>query len=427
MEQTQAVISPSTPDESVLSSRQTKQAIGIMEHIVQSLPSYMVGLEFVDFLARTLASLDDRAIEALRSFFIGILMRMRELEASDIDIGSHGTGGNIWLRIHGAKKPQAELPSLPNRMADVLILAVLTQKQREVLIKYRSIDFSFHTESEDTIYRYRGNAYFDLEGLAMNMRAITASIRPYAGYGFHPIVTGMVNLEHTKEGLVLVTGITGSGKSTTLDAIIDANNHAVDAHIIIIGSPIEYVHSPVRCVIRHREVGRDVLSFKDGIVQALRQDPDIIVIGEMRDPETIMSALEITDSGHKVFSTLHTSAAVESIDRIIGEVPPIEQDRVRNRLADVLRCVISQKLIPTLDGRRTLAKEVLVVIPSVRAAIKNGNTSEIYQMIHEGAAFGMHTMEQDLNKLYRQGKISAEEAMNHANNKKRVQQLLTTK
>jgi twitching motility protein PilT len=184
------------------------------------------------------------------------------------------------------------------------------------------------------------------------------------------------------------------------------------------------VHQPQRSVIRHREVGRDVLSFKDGTVQALRQDPDIVMIGEMRDPETIMSALEITDSGHKVFSTLHTSSAVESIDRIIGEVPPVEQDRVRNRLADVLRLVISQKLVPTVDKKRTLAKEVLIVTPSVRAAIKNGNTSEIYQMITEGGALGMITMEQDLYRLYTQKIISVDEAVNHANNKKRIRQLI---
>ncbi len=418
---------PPTTTESLIPPAVLQNAQAVMSHIARSMPAHFVGLEMVDFVARTLDSLDDRALMALRTFYNLLLYRMRQLEASDIDVGSYGTAGRIWLRIHGSKKPCPEYPELPPRHADVLILGILSSRQRSGLLANRSIDFSHHTVDDGITVRYRGTAYFDLEGLAMNMRAITAKVRPYSSYGFHPTVTGMVNLQHTKEGLILVTGITGSGKSTTLDAIIDANNNAVDAHIIIIGSPIEYVHTPARCVIRHREVGRDVLAFKDGIVQALRQDPDIVVVGEMRDPETIMAALEITDSGHKVFSTLHTSSAVESIDRIVGEVPPIEQDRVRNRLADVLRVVISQKLIPTLDGRRILAKEVLVVTPSVRAAIKNGNTSEIYQMIHEGFAQGMCTMEQDLNRLYRTGVISAEEAMNYANNKKRIQQLLTTK
>ena len=206
--------------------------------------------------------------------------------------------------------------------------------------------------------------------------------------------------------------------------MIDLNNHTVDGHIVVIASPVEFVHKSDRCIVRHREVGRDVTSFKDGAIQALRQDPDIIVIGEMRDPETIMVSLEITDSGHKVFSTLHTASAVESIDRIIGEIPPVEQERVRNRLADVCRCVMSQKLIPSLDGKRVLAREVMVMTPSVRSAIKNNNTGEIYQMIQESGDQGMTTMEQDLKRLFVQKKISLESAINYSNNKKRMQQLL---
>ena len=174
---------------------------------------------------------------------------------------------------------------------------------------------------------------------------------------------------------------------------------------------MEYVHKSDRCIIRHREVGRDVLSFKEGAIQALRQDPDIIVIGEMRDPDTIMTALEITDSGHKVFSTLHTASAVETIDRIIGEVPPIEQERVRMRLADTLSCVISQRLVPSLQGKLVLAREVMVMIPSVRAAIKNNNTGEIYQMMAESGDLGMITLEQDLKRLYSNKRISLETAI----------------
>ena len=278
-------------------------------------------------------------------------------------------------------------------------------------------------DGEKTV-RFRADAYLDLDQIALNMRAINQTIRPYKALELHPNITKIVSLAHTKEGLTLVTGITGSGKSSTLDAMIDLNNHTVDGHIVIIASPIEFVHRSDRCIVRHREVGRDVLSFKDGAIQALRQDPDIIVIGEMRDPETIMVSLEITDSGHKVFSTLHTASAVESIDRIIGEVPPVEQERVRNRMADVLRCVMSQKLIPSLDGKRVLAREVMVMTPSVRSAIKNNNTGEIYQMIQESGDQGMTTMEQDLKRLFVQKKISLESAINFSNNKKRMQQLL---
>ncbi len=410
--------------EYVFPEKIASNAFKVMEFVVRDMPPHYFGTERQEFITRKLETLDDKAIQVLRVFYEHILKRMRDIEASDIDIGSFGTRGEIWFRVHGNKLPQKNLPELASPYADVLIQSLVLPKQRVLLLEQRSLDFSYQTIVDGEMYRYRGTAYFDLDAVGMNMRAITAKIRPYSSYNFHPNITNIVNLKHTKEGLILVTGITGSGKSTTLDAIIDANNSSVDSHIIIIGAPIEYVHQPQRSVIRHREVGRDVLSFKDGTVQALRQDPDIVMIGEMRDPETIMSALEITDSGHKVFSTLHTSSAVESIDRIIGEVPPVEQERVRNRLADVLRLVISQKLVPTVDRKRTLAKEVLIVTPSVRAAIKNGNTSEIYQMITEGGALGMITMEQDLYRLYTQKIISVDEAVNHANNKKRIRQLI---
>jgi twitching motility protein PilT len=257
------------------------------------------------------------------------------------------------------------------------------------------------------------------------MRAINTNLRTIESLEFHPNVIKTMSHTYIKHGLSLVTGITGSGKSTTLDAIIDYHNKIDPAHIVIIASPVEYVHTSNVAIIKHREVGRDVLTFKDGVAQALRQDPDIIVIAEMRDPETILAALEVTDTGHKVFSTLHTSSAVESIDRIIAEVHPNEQERVRNRLADVLISVVSQKLVPSLDGKRILAKEVLLVNYNVRAAIKNNNTSEIYMMINQGGQQGMITMEQDLKRLYLSKKITLDTAVAYSNNKTRMQQILT--
>lgn len=368
------------------------------------------------------ASQDYRS--ALKKRLEDFLLRMFQNHASDIDLGGHGSQGRVWYRIYGAKKPDETLGKYNSDEISVLIQNLMMERQRQFLYENRNLDFSYMIMDGDKMHRFRADAYFELDALAMNMRAINAVVRPYKSLELHPNITKVLSLAHTKEGLVLVTGITGSGKSSTLDSIIDANNHSVDGHIVIIASPVEYVHRSDRCIIRHREVGRDVLSFKDGAVQALRQDPDIIMIGEMRDPDTILTSLEITDSGHKVFSTLHTASAVESIDRIIGEVPPIEQERVRNRLADLLRCVISQKLIPSLDGKRVMAKEVLIVNPSVRAAIKNNNTSEIYQMISESGDQGMTTMEQDLKRLYLIKKISLENAMNFANNKRRLQQIL---
>ena len=256
------------------------------------------------------------------------------------------------------------------------------------------------------------------------MRAIQATIRPIESLEFHPFAIKTMTHGYIKFGLSLITGITGSGKSSTLDAIIDLHNDSDPCHIVIIASPVEYVHKSRVSIIKHREIGRDVMTFKEGVIQSLRQDPDIIVVGEMRDPETIMAALEVTDTGHKVFSTLHTSSAIESIDRIIAEVSPHEQERVKNRLADVLISIVSQKLVPSIDGKRVLAKEVLIVTPSVKAAIKNNNTSEIYMMINQGAPQGMVTMEQDLFRLYIEKKINKENMVSYANNKTRILQLL---
>ena len=401
-----------------------EEARAIIKHVVTNIPETAYGVErqmLVGDLASRLTQ-EERVI--IKRMFENFLMRMAENNASDIDLGGFGSQGKIWYRVHGVKKPEITLPTFSFDEANVLIQSILLERQRQFLYENRNLDFSYTIIKNDQMYRYRADAYFDLDQIALNMRAVNADVRPFKSLEFHPNVVKVLNLANTKEGLVLITGITGSGKSTTLDSIIDMNNHVIDGHVVIIASPVEYVHKSDRCIIRHREVGRDVLSFKEGTVQSLRQDPDIIMIGELRDPDTILTALEVTDSGHKVFSTLHTSSAVESIDRIIGEVPPIEQERVRNRLADVLRCVVSQKLVPSLDRKRVLAKEVMIATPSVRAAIKNNNTGEIYQMMSESAELGMTTMEQDLKRLYLQKKITIETAVNFANNKRRLQQIL---
>jgi twitching motility protein PilT len=402
-----------------------QEAMKILKEATNQLPKTVQGLERQMMIGDILGRMDESVREKLRNAMNYFLTKMFSNNASDIDMGGYGTQGHVWYRVFGNKKPDPTLGKYTPDEMNVLVQSVIGDRQRSFLYENRNLDFS-HMLFQDSgeFRRFRADAYFDLDQLALNMRAINNTVRPIKGLDLHPNVLKVLSLAHTKEGMCLVTGITGSGKSSTLDAIIDANNHSVDGHIVIIASPIEYVHKSDRCIIRHREVGRDVLSFKEGAIQALRQDPDIIMIGELRDPETILTALEITDSGHKVFSTLHTASAVESIDRIIGETPPIEQERVRNRLADTLRCVISQKLVPSLDGKRVLAKEILLGVPSVRAAIKNNNTSEIYQMISEGGELGMTTMEQDLKRLYLAKKISLENAINYSNNKRRIQQLL---
>jgi twitching motility protein PilT len=401
-----------------------EEAISILKEIVRNIPDTAYGVERQMLIGDLVSRQSQEERVLIKRMFDGFLLRMFDITASDIDLGGVGTRGHIWYRIHGMKKPDTSLPTFAYDEVNVLIQSIMLERQRQYLFENRNLDFSYSIMQGDQYYRFRADAYFDLDQLGLNMRAINAVVRPYKNLEFHQNVSRIMSLAHTKEGLILVTGITGSGKSSTLDSILDLNNHSIDAHCVIIASPIEFVHKPDRCIIRHREVGRDVLGFKEGAVQSLRQDPDIIIIGELRDPDTILTALEITDSGHKVFSTLHTSSAVESIDRIIGEIPPIEQERVRNRLADVIQCVVSQKLVPSLDKRRVLAKEVMIATPSVKAAIKNNNTGEIYQMMSESGDLGMTTMEQDLKRLYLAKRISLETAVNFANNKRRLQQIL---
>lgn len=364
----------------------------------------------------------------LRSFFNEILQEMRRANASDIELGGFACQQLIWMRINGIKKPIKDLGEFTPNEFSILIQNALSDKQRQLLYSLYSFDFSYTIrKGEFDRIRYRACCYFEMGDLAMNLRAISSEIRSLESYNFHGYINKLFSLAHTKAGLVLVTGITGSGKSTTLDAIIDFNNRTTNGHVVVIARPIEYVHQSRHCIIRQREVGMDTKSFKHGTIEALRQDPDIIVIGEMRDPDTIMAGLEAADSGHKVLSTLHTSSAVESIDRILGEVNTAEQERVRFRLADTLSCVVSQKLVPAIEGKRILAKEVMVMTPSIRAAIRNNNLGEIYQMISEGNRFGMLTMEQDLKRLCMERKITTDTGLNHANNKRRFQQFMQLK
>jgi len=399
-------------------------AIKMLQEIASSVPDTVPGMERQMLIGDLVSKLSPAERSALRKLMDSYLLRMSNINASDIDMGGYGSSNYMWYRVYGDKKPAKELGKFTLDEFNILIQSILIERQRLFLYENRSLDLSYSIVEEDRMNRFRANVYFDLDHLALNMRAINATVRPYKGLELHQNVTRLLSLANTTQGLTLVTGITGSGKSTTLDSIIDANNHTVDGHVIVIASPVEYVHKPDRCIIRHREVGRDVLSFKDGAVQALRQDPDIIVIGEMRDPDTILTALEITDSGHKVFSTLHTASAVETVDRIIGEVPVGEQERIRLRLADTLTCIMSQKLIPSLDGKLLLAKEMMVMTPSVRAAIKNNNTGEIYQMMAEGAELGMTTLEQDLKRLYMAKRISLDNALIASNNRRRFQQIM---
>ncbi len=379
-----------------------------------------------DHISNLLEDQPEESKIAIKLFFDSILLKMRQLEASDIDMGGPGCNNQIWFRIYGTKRPDSTSGEYSIDETDLIILNLLTESERKQLFQQRHLDLSYRIfDKEINLWtRFRVNIYFDLTHLAVNMRRINEQIIPFPRLEFKEQAAKALSLKHEKSGLILVTGVAGSGKSATLDSIIDANNRTMESHIVIIADPIEYVHKPIKSIVKHREIGRDVHSFKDGTVQALRQDPDIIIIGEMRDADTIMTVLEAVDSGHKVFTTLHTSSAVESIDRILGEAPPNEQNRIQTRLADVLSCVISQRLIPSLDGKRVLAKEIMITNQSVSSSIRNNNTGELYQIIQQSGEQGMNTMEQDLARLYSEQKISYFEAYINANYKNRFEELV---
>lgn len=399
----------------------------VVDRLIESIPQSYRGQRRLRYLAEETEKLSVEEENLLRKWMNVFVKRTLTLDASDMDLGGRACAGNVWYRVDGDKRPEEELGTYDPLQTDILILNLLNEKQTRLLLEEGAADFSYRLEDvtgeDGRPRRFRATAYSDYDHAALNMRAITDEVFALDDLGFHEKIQRGMMFRHVRDGLTLITGVTGSGKSTTLDAIIDANNEDFPGHIVIIAQPVEYMHKPKKCIVRHREVGKDVETFKAGITQALRQDPDIVMIGEMRDPETIQAALEITDSGHKVFSTLHTSSAMETIDRIVAEVPPEEQERVRHRLADVLRCVISQQLLPKVDGGRQMAKEVLWVDSSARAAIKNDNVGEVYQMMWEGGQDGQTTLEQDLYRLARKRKIKPEHAMDYANNKKRLRRL----
>lgn len=377
-------------------------------------------------MADRLGQLPDEDRKLARTIFDTLAAQMVTVNATDLDLGGPAATGHVWMRVDGQKAPYPDLGTIDVDAADVWLLCILDEYQRQTLLESFSVDFShsltIHADEPDR--RYRTTVYFDNQHVALGLRLLAWKPRPLHSLGFHPRIERGFMFRYVRDGLTLFTGVTGSGKSTTLDAIVDANNKDIEAHVLIISQPLEFIHTSRRCIVRHREVGTDVSSFLDGMVQGLRQDPDIIIVGEMRDAETISTAMELADTGHKVFSTLHTASAIETVDRIVAEYPPDEQDRIRHRLADVLRCVVSQKLLPAIGGGRSLAKEVLWMTPSARAAVKNDHSAEIYQLMWQGQDQGMVTLEQDLTRLVRRGEVDLETALSYANNKRRFIQIL---
>lgn len=401
-------------------------SLSFTSELLIALPEYATGTNRFQTINKMITfntAWRKEAYDNLKKF----LIHMREAKASDMDMGGPGSNGMVWYRVYGDKKPEISMGTYSNDEVCAIILSILSDEQKMMLFQQKNLDFSLSLSLQpgEVPSRFRSDVYYESNTLVVNFRRINEKLFPLDSLNIPEPIIRRLDLRFEKSGLFLVTGITGSGKSCTLDSIVDLNNHYNNAHITVIGNPIEFIHKSDKCIIRHRELGEDVLSFQQGTIQALRQDPDIIVVGEMRDPETIATVLEVTDSGHKVLSTLHTSSAVDSIHRIVGEFPPIEQDRIRLRLADTLKVIVSQKLVPNRENKLTLAKEILSVNASIQAAIRNNNITEIYQMISEGRKQGMLTMEQDLLQLMKANVISRETAMNYANNKKRMEQLLS--
>jgi len=312
------------------------------------------------------------------------------------------------LRVDGALTPAAGSQPLDEQALEGLIFAILDEDQKQILLKDKEFDFSF---AYGDIGRFRVNAFHERGNLAAALRLIPNQILSVEQLGLPAVVNKFVEYPR---GLVLFTGPTGSGKSTSLAALISKINKEQSRHIITIEDPIEYAHKSEKSIIVQREVHYDTYSFSAALRSSLRQDPDVVLIGEMRDLETIASAITIAETGHLVFATLHTNSASQSIDRMIDVFPPHQQPQIRSQLANILMGIVSQRLIPAIGGGRIAAAEILVTNPAVRNIIREGKTHQLEAVIQTGAEFGMQSMDRELVNLINNGTISYDEATNFA-------------
>jgi twitching motility protein PilT len=335
-----------------------------------------------------------------------LLRAMIEKGASDLHIA---TGSPPLLRVDGEVVP-LKLPPLGPVETKQLCYSVLTEEQRRQFETDKELDLSFGVKG---LSRYRANLFIQRGAVSAAFRAIPFKILSYDELGLPPSVA---ELAARPRGLVLVTGPTGSGKSTTLAAIIDKINEETRQHIMTIEDPIEYLHAHKRCLVNQREVGHDTTSFKQALKYVLRQDPDVVLVGEMRDLETIEATLTIAETGHLVFATLHTNSAVQSINRVIDVFPPHQQAQIRAQLSFVLEGVMSQLLLPRAGSAgRALALEVLMPNAAVRNLIREDKVHQIYSQMQIGQGkHGMQTMNQSLFSLLARRHITLEEAMGHS-------------
>ncbi|WP_432456428.1 type IV pilus twitching motility protein PilT [Cellulomonas iranensis] len=344
-----------------------------------------------------------------------VLRAMVAAGASDVHLTA---GAPPMVRVSGGLRPLPDFRTLTPDSLRRSVYAILSQRDRERFEENLELDVSYAVRN---LARFRVNVYQQRESVGAAFRVIPYEIKELKELGVPPIVSTFAGLPR---GLVLVTGPTGSGKSTTLASIIDLANRTREDHIMTVEDPIEFLHRHKKCVVNQREVGADTHSFANALKHVLRQDPDIILVGEMRDLETIGVALTAAETGHLVFATLHTQDAAQTIDRIIDVFPSHQQAQVRTQLAGALQGVVSQTLCKRADGPgRAVATEVLVATPAIRNLIREGKTHQIYSAMQAGAQQGMHTLDQHLADLVRTGRIAYEtglEACHHVEDYNRL-------
>jgi len=348
--------------------------------------------------------------------FADLLIAVLERRASDLHLSA---GQHPMIRVRGRLVPMDDFPKLDPTMTRELIYGILSNDQRQRLETDWQLDFAY---SIPNTARFRVNAYFQRNAVGAAFRLIPSVITPIDTLGLPAVVHDFCI---KPRGLVLVTGPTGSGKSTSLAAMIDEINSTREDHILTVEDPIEFLHSHKKSLINQREIGSDASSFAAALKAALRQDPDVILVGEMRDLETISTALTAAETGHLVFGTLHTQSAPSTIDRVIDVFPPHQQQQIRVQLSIALQGVMTQTLIPTSDGAgRVVACEALVPTPAVRNLIREGKTHQIPSSMQTGSNVGMQTMDTALAALVRQGKISQRTAEGQSSTPDELKRLL---
>ncbi|MCK5639182.1 MAG: type IV pilus twitching motility protein PilT [Gammaproteobacteria bacterium] len=314
------------------------------------------------------------------------------------------------IRVDGDVR-RINVPPMDHKTVHGLIYDIMNDKQRKDFEEFLETDFSFEIKG---LARFRVNAFNHNRGAGAVFRTIPSKILTLEELGAPKIFT---EISDTPRGIVLVTGPTGSGKSTTLAGMVDYKNDTEYGHILTVEDPIEFVHQSKKCLVNQREVHRDTLGFNEALRSALREDPDVILVGEMRDLETIRLALSAAETGHLVFGTLHTSSAAKTIDRIIDVFPAAEKDMVRAMLSESLKAVISQTLLKKIGGGRVAAHEIMIGTPAIRNLIREAKVAQMYSAIQTGQAIGMQTLDQDLRRLVDKGVVSKQDAAHKAANK----------